>query len=112
MPGFGQGILCQEPYYSVAFERGKLSIARRRIFHCILVELFCRVCFLGVETSQVIPFLSKATPLWAESWGERLSVTRLFGSADGVSVHIAGGALYLLTFFVGQVLQSIESFPR
>ena len=97
MPGFGQGVLCQEIYYSVTF------VVCRRISHCILIELFCRICFLGGKTPQVLPFLSKAPPLLVESWVERLSVTRLFRNAGGVSVCIAagvvGGPLYLLTFF-------------
>jgi len=50
MPGFGQGILCQELYYSVTFERDTLSIVRRHLSHCIVIELFCRVCFLGGKT--------------------------------------------------------------
>ena len=102
IPGFGQGVLCQEIYYAVTF------VVCRHIFHCILIELFCRVCFLGGETPQVLPFLSKAHPLWAKSWGERLSVTRLFGNAGGVSVCIAAGALYLLIFPCRQMLQSIS----
>jgi len=102
IPGFGQGVLCQEIYYDVTF------VLCRHISHCILIELFYCVCFLGGETPQVLPFLSKAPPLWAESWGE----TRLFGNPVGVSVCIAagvvGGPLYLLTFFVEQGLQSIS----
>ena len=61
IPGFCQEVLCQEIYYAVTF------VVCRRIFDCILIELCCRVCLLGGEIPQVLPFLSKAHPLWAES---------------------------------------------
>jgi len=61
IPGFGQGVLCQVIYYAVTF------VVCRRISNCILIELCCRVCLLGGETPQVLPFLSRTHPLWAES---------------------------------------------
>jgi len=112
MSGFGPGIVYQELYYSVTFECGKLSIVRRRISHCVLSEFLYRVYLLRGETLQTaLSFLVKATHLWVESWGVRLSVHRLFKNAVDVSVCIAremvGAPLNLLIFFVRKMLHSI-----